>query len=169
MSRFSVASRISRYDDETISTTRKRRYDLPKLKVDRLDTDYNNIIQGQIKVPSISKSVVSSNKLPSHLRGSNFYIRTPNNVNPLRDKKIRHSQVNKSLHIINKNSLLSSKKRYDVDPSTEISLNKKLNQKYNTARKKPPVDLPSPQPFESHQIKTLEMRRREADQAILRT
>lgn len=75
MSRFSVASRVSKYDDETISTSQKRKYDLPKLKVDRNDTDYNKIITGQVKVPSVSKSLVSSNKLPSHLRGGNFYIR----------------------------------------------------------------------------------------------
>lgn len=75
LSRFSVASRVSRYDDDTISTSRKRKNEIPKLKVDRLDTDYNSIVSSKVKkLPSISKSQVSSNKVPSHLRGGNFYI-----------------------------------------------------------------------------------------------
>ena len=75
ISRFSVASRVSRYDDDTISASRKRKNELPKLKVDRLDTDYNSIVSNRVKkLPSVSKSMVHNNKLPSHQRGNNFYI-----------------------------------------------------------------------------------------------
>ena len=140
ISRFSVASRASRYDDETISTSQKRKYDLPKLKVDRLDTNYNNIISGQVKkTSSVSKSMVSSNKLPTHLRGGNFYIK--NQVQPtMRQQRIRnsHAAVNKSANSSVKNSLLGqNKRRYDIGV-TDVSINKKLNSKYHTARKKPP-------------------------------
>jgi hypothetical protein len=149
---------------------------MPKLKVDRLDTDYNNIVTGQVKkLPSISKSMVSGNKLPSHLRGGNFYIHK-NQVQPMREKRIRNSNVNKSVNSSIQNSLLGQNKRRYGEVNTDVSLNKKLTSKYHTARKKPPqggilksLELPSndyQHTNASPQLKTLEMRRREADQAI---
>ena len=141
---------------------------MPKLKVDRLDTDYKSIVSSRVKkLPSISKSQVSSNKLPSHLRGGNFYIHK-NQVQPMREKKIRNSNVNKSVSSIQNSLLGSSRRRYGPE---EVSINKKLTSKYNTARKKPPqggilksLEVPSSEFMPpSPNVKTLEMRRREAD------
>jgi hypothetical protein len=87
-SRYSIASKApSRFDDETISMSKKRNLNaLPKLNFNRNDTNYINLMTENLKVPSvagsakksnISKSAVSPNayqkQLPSHLRGGNYY------------------------------------------------------------------------------------------------
>ena len=85
-SRYSVASRISNYEDGTISTRNKRKSsNLPKIGVDRLDSNYMNILtdnlkQTPAKKSNVSRSVVNNNsnnqaRMPSHLRGNSVYTR----------------------------------------------------------------------------------------------
>lgn len=96
VSRYSRASHMSNYDDDTISSANKRfKSNLPKIKADRNDTNYVAQVAQSLRQPSImsgskhkahiSKSAVSQNKsalndmgvglkgysrVPSHLRAS---------------------------------------------------------------------------------------------------
>jgi len=87
-SRYSIASRVSRYDDDTISMSHKRvQSNLPKIHVDRRDTNYLSLLTENLKSASKksnhSKSDVASNqfnRIPSHLRGANFHMRHPQNI-----------------------------------------------------------------------------------------
>lgn len=138
---------------------------LPKLNFNRKDTNYINLMTENLKVQSvagsakksnISKSAVSpnsnQNKIPSHLRGGNYYLRSQATISPTfqAEKRMRNkiAAVNRSVNISSNKgqSLLSGRKgisAVDSNNSIEranvsVGLNKKLNSKYisNTSQKK---------------------------------
>ena len=164
ISKYSIASRESRFDEQTISISAKRKQNvLPKLNFNRKDTNYINLMNENLKVPSvagskksqISKSAVNSNapqhRLPSHLRGGNYYLRSQVAISPSfqSDKRKRNKMdaVNRSVNITSNKgqSLLSGRNKKLVDglssnnsierANVSVGLNNKLGKKYgsNTA------------------------------------
>ena len=161
-SRYSVASRVSHYEDGTISTRNKRKADLPKIGVDRLDTNYMSILtdnmkQTPAKKSNVSRSVVNNNtnnnqyRMPSHLRGSSVYSRNQHQFKSdfkLQNKKSKAGRfdiVNKSMNIgtISERQSIRGKKidNFDVysTPTQSIdrkyvgvSLNRKLKSNFKT-------------------------------------
>lgn len=160
-SRYSVASRVSHYEDGTISTRNKRQGgNLPKIGVDRLDTNYMNILtdnlkQTPAKKSNVSRSVVNNNtnnnqaRMPSHLRGSSVYSRNQQQFKSdfkLKTKKSKAGRfdiVNKSMNIgtISERQSLGKKDNFDVfsTPTQSIdrkyvgvSLNRKLKSNFKT-------------------------------------
>ena len=71
-SRFSVMSKISNYDDETISSANKRLANyLPKLNADRQDTNYLEQVARSLKQPSVSGGTNYKIRPSQYMEGTN--------------------------------------------------------------------------------------------------